>query len=252
VTGGTDAGEGEVDGYPDWFAPVLDVIARVGAHDLTAFTPPVDVRPRGSAVLILFGAGPQGPDVLLTERAATLRAHAGQVAFPGGAVDPQDGGPQAAALREAREETGLDPDGVRVAGCLPDLYLSVSDFLVTPVVAWWRVPSPVAPADPAEVARVVRVPVAELVDPANRFRVSHPSGYVGPGFEAGGLFVWGFTAGLLDRLLHFAGWERPWDVTRQRPLPLTVTGPRPQASGVPVGSSPGPQSSPSPSRETTA
>jgi 8-oxo-dGTP pyrophosphatase MutT (NUDIX family) len=172
-------------------------------------------------VLILFGEGPGGePDVLLTERALGLRSHAGQVAFPGGGIDPTDAGPEAAALREAYEETGLDVSGVHVVGCLPALHLSVSDYAVTPVVAWWRVPSPVRVVDTGEVARVVRVPVSELLDPAHRFRVAHPSGYVGPGFRAGGLFIWGFTAGLLDRLFHLAGWERPWDASRREDVPV--------------------------------
>ena len=77
----------------------------------------------------------------------------------------------------------------------------------------------VAAVDPLEVARVERVPLAELLDPANRFRVRHPSGYVGPGFSASGLFVWGFTAGLLSRLLALAGLEQPWDTSRVRPVP---------------------------------
>jgi len=255
-------------GFPDWFAPLLDIVAGVAAHQLSPFAPPVDATARRSAVLILFAEGPHGPDVLLTERAVTLRSHAGQVAFPGGALDPGDRGPVGAALREGREETGLDPAGVRVAGELPDLYLMVSDFVVTPVLAWWHHPAPVAPADPAEVARVVRVPVAELVDPRNRFQVTHPSGYVGPGFSTSGLFVWGFTAGLLDRLLHLAGWERSWDVTRRRELPLSMASRRgrgagpPESSGGPaargsgrpgpgaaVGSGPAAQSGPPSSRE---
>jgi hypothetical protein len=66
---------------------------------------------------------------------------------------------------------------------------------------------------------VHRVPLSELVRPANRFTVQHPSGYHGPGFAACGLFVWGFTAGLLDRLLRLAGWEQPWDRAQVRPLP---------------------------------
>jgi hypothetical protein len=78
--------------------------------------------------------------------------------------------------------------------------------------------------DPREVASVHRVPVAELVDPANRFRVSHPSGYVGAAFRVRGLLVWGFTAGLLDRLLRLGGWERPWDEDRIEPLPPEMTG----------------------------
>jgi 8-oxo-dGTP pyrophosphatase MutT (NUDIX family) len=143
-----------------------------------------------------------------------MRSHAGQPAFPGGALDPQDSGPVAAALREAQEETGLDPAGVEVLHELPQLWLPPSNFVVTPVLAYWREPSPVAAMDPAEVASVHRVPLAELTDPANRVKVRHPSGYIGDGFEVQGMLVWGFTAGLLDRIIALAGWERPWDSGR--------------------------------------
>ncbi len=68
------------------------------------------------------------------------------------------------------------------------------------------------------------VPIAELTDPANRFRVTHPSGWIGPGFRVSGLFVWGFTAGLLDRMLALGGWERPWDTARHEPLPERLIG----------------------------
>jgi hypothetical protein len=108
---------------------------------------------------------------------------------------------------------------VEVATALPDLWLPASGFVVTPVLGWWRDPHPVGPADPAEVAHVARVPVADLVDPANRLRVRHPSGYVGPAFTAGGMLVWGFTAGILATLLELGGWARPWDRSRVEELP---------------------------------
>ncbi|ANY06888.1 NUDIX hydrolase [Pseudonocardia sp. HH130630-07] len=169
---------------------------------------------RRAAVLMLFADGDRGPDVLLTERAATLRSHAGQVAFPGGRVDPGDTGPVDAAVREAREETGLDPAGVVPLCLLPELLVPPTGALVTPVLAHWARPVPVDVVDPAEVARVLRVPVAELADPANRISVRGPRGYVGPAFRTSGLLVWGFTGGLLSALLRRAGWERPWDEER--------------------------------------
>jgi len=195
---------------PGWLQPVDDVARSVLPEQLSRFVPPPEGG-RLSAVLILFGEGPAGPDVLLIERASTLSSHPGQPAFPGGAVDDTDVDVVACALREAQEETGLDPAGVHVFGELPALFLPPSGFVVHPVLGWWREPSAVGVVDPGEVARVVRVPVAELVEPSNRCSVRHPSGFVGPGFAVQDLLVWGFTAGLLSRLFALVGWERPWD-----------------------------------------
>lgn len=195
---------------PDWLAPLVEATRNLDGTELSRFLPPDDSG-RQSAVLILFG---DGPDVLLIERAPDMRSHAGQPAFPGGALDPDDAGPVAAALREAHEETGLDPAGVQVIHELPQLWLPPSNYVVTPVLAYWRAPSPVRAMDPAEVASVHRVPLADLIDPANRVKVRHPSGYVGDGFTVQGMLVWGFTAGLLDRIIALAGWERPWQTGR--------------------------------------
>jgi 8-oxo-dGTP pyrophosphatase MutT (NUDIX family) len=208
----------EARGVPDWLDPLL---AAVDGADAKALMPQAGQAPdqvRRSAVLILFGEGAHGPDLLLIERSAHLRSHAGQPAFPGGGIDPGDDGPVGAALREAEEETGLDPAGVDVLRVLPDLWVPPSANVVTPVIGWWREPSEVAP-DPQEVAAVARVPVAQLVDPANRLQIQHPSGFLGPAFEVADMLVWGFTAGVLDRLLALAGWERPWDRERVEELP---------------------------------
>jgi 8-oxo-dGTP pyrophosphatase MutT (NUDIX family) len=178
---------------------------------------------RPAAVLILFGEGPEGPDILLTERAATLNNHAGQPAFPGGRIDPGDDGPVGAALREAWEEAGVEPSGVDVLTTLSECYLPHSEHRVTPVAAWWREPSDIAPGHPGEVATVARVPIDELADPANRLTVRHPSGFsLGPAFQVRGMFVWGFTAGLLTRILDAGGWSRPWDVDHIEDLPPDV------------------------------
>lgn len=205
--------ESVVDDLPHWLAPVVEMTRTVHAEDITRFVPDGDAG-RHSAVLILFGDGAGGPDLLFIERASTLRAHAGQPAFPGGALDPDDAHAEAAAIREAVEETALDATGVVPFGRLPDLYLPVSDFVVTPVLGWWRTPSPVHAAEPGEVASVHRIPIATLVDPTNRCRVRHPSGYIGPAFQAHGLLIWGFTAGLVSAILERSGWAQPWDPNR--------------------------------------
>ncbi|CAM5313928.1 Coenzyme A pyrophosphatase OS=Streptomyces microflavus OX=1919 GN=Smic_35380 PE=4 SV=1 [Streptomyces microflavus] len=100
----------------------------VRPQQLSRFLPPESGAGRQSAVLILFGDGPRGPELLLMERSGTLRSHPGQPSFPGELLDPEDGdqattGPLRAALREAEEETGLDPRGVQLFGVLPRLYV---------------------------------------------------------------------------------------------------------------------------------
>jgi 8-oxo-dGTP pyrophosphatase MutT (NUDIX family) len=209
-------------GLPGWLEPVARAVETVQPGQLSRFLPPASGG-RQSAVLILFGEGREGPELLLIERAGSLRSHAGQPSFPGGALDPEDGDPQTvgplhAALREAQEETGLDPSGVQIFGVLPRLYIPVSGFVVTPVLGWWRTPSPVSPVDRAETARVFTVPVADLTDPTNRATAVHPSGHRGPAFLVQNALVWGFTAGVIDRIVHYAGWERPWDRTKDVPL----------------------------------
>ncbi|GAA1853026.1 NUDIX hydrolase [Microbacterium koreense] len=203
---------------------------------------PQPPQARQAAVLMLFGVLDDLPsdhdaqalavgrdlDVLLLARATTLRSHPGQVAFPGGRVDPGDDGAVGAALREAREETGLDPGGVDVLGSLDEIPLDFSKHLVTPVVGWWRHPSPVGVVDEAESSAVFRAPVADLLDPARRGvtvirRGDHE--WRGPAFVVdGGHLVWGFTGMVLDRLFDRLGWTEQWDPTREIPLDVVDTG----------------------------
>ncbi len=201
---------------PGWLGELAGRAERMDVPD--GLRPPPGGG-RQSAILILFGAGARGPDVLIVQRSETLRRHAGQPAFPGGVIDPGDNGPAGAALREAAEEAGVDPADVQVVAVLPDLYIERTGYQVSPVLAWWRRPGPVAPGDPAEVAAVARVAMADLADPARRMMIRYPNGAGGPAFRAGSMLIWGFTAFVLDRLIAMGGWERPWDSRNVVELP---------------------------------
>jgi 8-oxo-dGTP pyrophosphatase MutT (NUDIX family) len=166
---------------------------------------------RQAAVLILIATDRDGgPDVLLQQRAPTLRDHAGEVAFPGGARENGDTGPPATAIREAAEETGLDPAGVQPLILLPRLHIPPSRFDVTGVLAHWRTPSPVRAVHPGETTRVMRVPFSALADPDNRIMLSTSFGWHGPAFVLDGAVAWGYTGEILAALLRLGGWERPW------------------------------------------
>ena len=184
--------------------------------------------PRPAAVLVLFGVLDSVParaggtvardlDVLLLRRAATLRSHAGQIAFPGGRLEASDDGPIAAAIREAGEETGVDPAGIDPLGTLPPMPVPVSNHLVTPVPAWWTRPSEVAAVDHDESVEVFRVPVADMLHPPNRANTEHTFGghtFRSPAFTVGGRLVWGFTALVLARMFDELEWSEPWDPGR--------------------------------------
>ncbi len=207
---------------PAWLRKLA---AAAETMEIPLLTAPPERGGKPSAVLILFADGPAGPDLLFIQRSQELRLHAGQPAFPGGSIDAGEG-PVEAALREAAEEVGVDPEGVEVVGTLPEVYIPRTGFRVVPVLGWWRQPSAVAPVDAGEVAAVERVGVAELADPAVRLMVRVPDGRTSPAFRVRGMLIWGFTAGLVDRLLALAGWEEPWDRARVMDLSKVVDTPR--------------------------
>lgn len=126
----------------------------------------------------------------------------------------------AAALREAGEEVGVNANTrVEVLGVLPAAHIVRSGFDVTSVVGWWQDPIRLAPVDLAEIAAVHQVPVARLLDPANRSTWVHRGGFSEPAFVLDDLYVWGFTAYLLDGLFDLLGWTRPWDASHTTEIP---------------------------------
>ncbi len=178
-------------------------IARLndrGDHDLNpgmAPEPPF----RSAAVLVPLVERADGITVLLTRRSEHLADHPGQVSFPGGRIEPDDPHPEAAALREAREEVGLAPDRVEVIGRLAT-YRTRTGFEITPVVGLVTPPFEIAP-DSTEVAEVFEVPLAFLLDPANAQRRSRE--WRGMErffwvFPYSGYYIWGATAGMLVNL----------------------------------------------------
>lgn len=161
-----------------------------------------DGAPVLAAVLIPMMMRPEGVSVMLTQRAAHLHDHAGQISFPGGRVETSDGTPVAAALREAEEETGLPVDRVEVLGSMPD-YLTSTGFSITPVVSLVR--TDFAPSiDTFEVAELFEVPLSFLMDPANHrlYQAQLPDGRVRQYYAMpfGDRFIWGATAGILRNL----------------------------------------------------
>jgi 8-oxo-dGTP pyrophosphatase MutT (NUDIX family) len=161
---------------------------------------PFERPPVEAAVLLALIERPEGHTLLYTERSASLRAHSGQVAFPGGKVDPEDDGVAAAALREASEEVDLDPDDARVLGYMPTYYTG-TNYLITPVVALVVPRRPFVP-NPSEVHAVFEVPVARLLreDSYGTFRIArngreHQTWQI----DHDGHRIWGITANLTRR-----------------------------------------------------
>ncbi len=175
-----------------------EAIAALASGDDAAGLNPGPLRP--AAVLVPIIHGP-APGVLLTLRTSHLSAHAGQVAFPGGRIDPGDASPEAAALREAQEEIGLDPGNAELAGRLPD-YVTGTGYHITPILALLPAGLPLH-ASPDEVAEIFILPLATLLDPAapeqrsQVYRGRERRFWVWPHERH---YIWGATAGILVQL----------------------------------------------------
>jgi 8-oxo-dGTP pyrophosphatase MutT (NUDIX family) len=228
---------------PSWLRPLVDNVGQVPEAfrrrlpaDVLAMvtvakaTASLRNDGREAAVLVLFSGPPSvGPnselpedvDLLLTVRASTLRHHAGQAAFPGGASDPADRGPVDTALREAHEETGIDIDRLHPLATMERTFIAPSGFHVVPVLAYSADPGPVAVVDQAETAIVARVPLRAFINPANRLMVYRDSltrRFAGPAFLLNEMLVWGFTGQVISAMLDVAGWAKPWDTGDIREL----------------------------------
>lgn len=158
--------------------------------------------PVAAAVLFPIVLGEREPTVLLTRRTEELRDHAGQVSFPGGRVEASDPSPEYAALREAREEIGLAPRHVEIAGFLPEHRTVVTGYRIIPVVGFLTPPFDLR-ANPAEVAEIFEVPLPFLLDPANHQRRAHeyPGGtWHFHAMRYGRCFIWGATASIIVSL----------------------------------------------------
>ncbi len=181
-----------------------DLIARPrGDHEGQEHPVPVpdELRAIPAAVLIGVVPRPEGPTVLLTQRAAALRKHSAQVAFPGGRVDAVDGSPVVTALRETEEEIGLSRERVSTLGFL-DAYLTGTGYRIVPVVALVEPPFSLT-LNPSEVDAAFETPLSFLLDPANHRREGrewkgHFRTYYAMPF--GDRYIWGATAGIIRNL----------------------------------------------------
>ena len=194
-----------VDDTPDWLLPLISAVRDAQPDQLSTNDPPArQIADRQAAVLILLGrAEADGAEVVLTQRAAGLRDHPGEISFPGGSWEPDDTSPVETALREAAEETGVDPATVRILGELTPVHVIVSGFTLHPVVGVTDRRPDFMPA-PGEVDQIIEVSLDHLRD-ASRIRqgtrIREGVAVEYPYFDLLGHQVWGATAMILGEFI---------------------------------------------------
>ena len=187
------------DREPDW----LDNIrTRVARHRAEQPKPSFTSALRPAAVLVLLIDSDNGPNILLTERAAALANYPGLLVFPGGTTEPRDDGPAATALREAGEETGIDPTHVHIIGSLPPLELPATGFLVTPVVGWSTRLQLTDTFNSEEVAVAVQIPLRDIANTLDRTHAGRTTDTSHTHFRVGGTAVGDMTYAVIDSLLN--------------------------------------------------
>ena len=211
--------DAEPDPAEAWRARILAALAATppaigpthsdDAESAAPMAAPMAARPVPAAVLVPIVLHPERPSIVLTRRTAALRAHAGQVSFPGGRIDPTDASPTEAALRESFEEIGLAPSAVELAGHLP-AHLTGTGYAIAPVVGLLRPPLSLVP-DPREVDALFELDLAAILDPDGprqeeaEFRGRLRRFWVIPHERE---YIWGATAAILvnlGRVLRGAG-----------------------------------------------
>lgn len=197
-----------------------------GPAPASSFQGPAPGDRSGAVLLLISGRDPSDAAVALTERGHALRRQPGQVSLPGGGTEPQDESAVATALRETEEEIGLDPARVEILGEFSPVRLVPARYSLIPVLARCVDPLPLRRASPIEVERAAWVRLLDLADPRHRGTVELRTAMLGPAFDVDGLFVWGFTAVLLDTVLDALGLEQTWDRTRRWQVPARMRGPR--------------------------
>jgi 8-oxo-dGTP pyrophosphatase MutT (NUDIX family) len=189
---------------------MLDLAEALGPH-LDRDPRPVAAQGDRLAAVLALVVGDDEPAVLLTERAASMSRHAGEVSFPGGLAEPEDPDLRATAVRETHEELGIAPEAVEVLGALAPIHTHVSATLVTPFVALASALPPLAPnVDEIAAVHVPSLAALDAVEEQRVLREDAGTAWRGWWYELPGVTVWGATGFMIHALLELLRQEAPW------------------------------------------